>query len=124
MRGGKFLHQLEHVIVLPTDDPVAPHLGGITRGETHGDGIVMHVQPDVEGGAGRKGDDPRPRALLRLDSFWVAEYVALHGVCSFGHPGCLGRKSHNLWLGVPLHGSQPTLIPESKHRFHSQQKPY
>ncbi len=62
--------------------------------------------------------------LLRLDSFGVAEYVGLHGVCS-SFIGSLGRKSHHLWLGFPpLSGSQPTLTPESKYRFRFHQKPY
>jgi hypothetical protein len=42
--------------------------------------------------------------FLRLDSFGVTEYVSLLGVCAFGHPGCLGRESHNLGLGVPYSG--------------------
>jgi hypothetical protein len=31
-----------------TDDPVAPHFGGITGREGNGDGVVMHVQADVK----------------------------------------------------------------------------
>ena len=62
---------------------------------------------------------------LGLDSFRVTEYVGLYGVCSFGHLGCRGRESPNLWLGGPTHiGSQPTLIPESRHRLRFQQKPH
>jgi hypothetical protein len=29
-----------------------------------------------------------------------------------------------LWLGNPLHGSQPTFTPESRHRFHFHRQPY
>ena len=62
--------------------------------------------------------------VLRLDSFRVPQYVGLHGVCSFGYYyGCLGRESHNLWLGT-ARAVQPTLIPESRHRFRPQRKPY
>jgi hypothetical protein len=64
------------------------------------------------------------RAVSRLDSLAVAEYVGFHGVCSFGYYCCLGRKSHNLWLGVPYSGSQPTLNPESRHRSCLHGKPY
>ena len=48
--------------------------------------------------------------------------LRLHGVC-FSFIGCLGRKSHNLWLGS-AHAAQPTLTPESRHRFDLHQKPY
>ena len=50
-------------------------------------------------------------SFLRLDSLWVTEYVGLHGVCFSVIHCCLGRKSHNLWLGS-AHAAQPMLIPE------------
>ena len=37
------------------DDSVASHFGGIGRRQTHGDGIVMHVQANEEGRAGLRG---------------------------------------------------------------------
>ena len=62
--------------------------------------------------------------LLPLDSFWVTEYIGLHGVCSSIIHRFLGRKSHTLWLGFPHCGTQLTLTSESRLRFPSQQKPY
>jgi len=59
---------------------------------------------------------------LRLDSFWVEECEGLHDVCSSFH-GCLGRESHNLWLGAD-DAAQPTFTPESRQRFRFHQKPY
>ena len=58
--------------------------------------------------------------FLRLDRWGRAQYVCLHGVC-FSFHCCLGRESHNLWLGT-VHAVQPTLTPESRHliRFHHQ----
>lgn len=122
--------------MLPAEDAVTPHLRTVRRRKRDGDAVVMHVQPEEQRRAGRRdgwglgrGRGPglgRARwfVVLRLDTFWVAEYVGLHGVGSFGHFGCLGRESHHGWLGVPPGGSQPTLIPERRHRFRSQQKPY
>lgn len=50
---------------------------------------------------------------MRLDRFGVAEYVGLHGVCSFAQYGARA-----------LHGSQTTLTPESRHRIRPTRKPY
>jgi hypothetical protein len=36
---------------------------------------------------------------------------------------CLGRESHNRWLGT-VHAVQPTFAPENRHRFHSHRQPY
>ena len=62
------------------------------------------------------------RCFLRLDRFWVAQYVCLHGVC-FPFLDCYGRESHNLWLGTVC-AVQPTFTPESRHRFHFHRQPY
>jgi len=104
----------------------------------------MHVQPDEQDAATPHGRRRRggPTAegvhrgghggivpagwtwVLRLDSLGVTEYVGFHGVCS-SVIGCLGRESHNLWLGDPTYiGPQPTLTPESRHRFRFHRKPY
>ncbi len=108
---GEGLVQMAHAAAGPAHQGIA-----MPQDRAHG-GIV----PAAIGG--RVGRPLLP--LLRLDSFEVTEYVGLHGVCSFGHYGCLGRESHNLWLGVPIHlGPQPTLTPESRHHFRFHQKPY
>src|SRR5208337_5675417 len=60
--------------------------------------------------------------FLRLDSLGITEYVGLHGVCS-SFIRCLGRESHNGWLGNPSAGSQPTLA-ESRHLSHFHRQPY
>src|SRR5208337_1829239 len=44
------------------------------------------------------------------------------GVCS-SFIRCLGRESHNGWLGNPSAGSQPTLA-ESRHLSHFHRQPY
>ncbi len=62
-------------------------------------------------------------SVLWLDSFRVTQYVSLHGVFFSVIHCCLGRESHNLWLGT-AHAAQPTLTPESRHRFRPQRKPY
>ncbi|HTB85720.1 MAG TPA: hypothetical protein VK742_18890, partial [Candidatus Sulfotelmatobacter sp.] len=36
---------------------------------------------------------------------------------------CLGRESHNRWLGT-AHTVQPTFIPESRHLIHFHRQPY
>jgi len=59
---------------------------------------------------------------LWLDRVGRAEYVFLHGVC-FPIACCLGRESHNLWLGT-VHAVQPTFTPENRHRFHFHRQPY
>jgi hypothetical protein len=41
--------------------------------------------------------------------------VCLHGVY-FPFFSCLGRESHNLWLGTVC-AVQPTFTPETRHRF-------
>lgn len=97
MGGGEFLDQLEHVVVLPAEDPVAAHLRALRRRERHRDGIVMHIQPDVEDAAAQRGGHGRGRPaahvprgrhagigapgigpgillpVLPLDSVWVTE---------------------------------------------------
>jgi hypothetical protein len=59
---------------------------------------------------------------LALDRLGLEEYVTFHGVC-FSFIGCLGRESHNLWLGNPSYGSQPTLS-ESRHLYSFHLQPY
>ena len=127
--------QFEHVVMLPADDPVTPHFNGIGRREAHRDGVVVPIQADEqhwalgcrrslqEGGGGQRGSGfgaGRADCFLRLDRWGRAQYVCLHGVC-FPIVSCLGRESHNLWLGT-VHAVQPTFTPESRHpiRFHRQ----
>ena len=104
----------------------------------HRDGVVMHVQANAQTGtfAGRRRSclavggglrssglgAGRARCFLQLDRFGIAQYVCLHGVC-FPFIRCLGRESHNLWLGT-VHAVQPTFTPESRHRFHFHRQPY
>ena len=76
----------------------------------------------VAAGTGQRVGLPVLPVFL-LDRVWVTEYVGFHGVGSSGHPGCLGRSYHNLWLGT-AHAAQPTLTPESRHLFCFHRKPY
>lgn len=59
---------------------------------------------------------------MRLDRFGVAQYVCRHGVC-FPNVCCLGRESHNLWLGTVC-AAQPTFNSESRHLIHFHRQPY
>jgi hypothetical protein len=79
----------------------------------------MHVQADAQNGRFGPGGDGGD---LPLDSFGLEEYLLFHGVCS-SFIRCLGRESHNWWLGNPSYGSQPTLS-ESRHLFHFHRQPY
>jgi hypothetical protein len=51
MRCLQFLDQPQHVVVLPADDPITPHLRAVRRGQRHGDGIVVNIQPDEQDAA-------------------------------------------------------------------------
>jgi len=46
MGGLEFFDELEHVVMLPADDPVTPHFGRIRRREAHRNRVVIHVQPN------------------------------------------------------------------------------
>jgi len=58
---------------------------------------------------------------LWLDRFGLAQYVWPHGV-GFPFIRCLGRESHNRWLGT-VHAVQPAFTPESRHRFRFHRQP-
>ena len=79
----------------------------------------MHIQTDAQNG--RFGPDGGGDNLA-LDRFGLEEYLLFRGVC-FPFIRCLGRGSHNLWLGNPSGGSQSTLS-ENRHRGHFQRQPY
>src|SRR5664280_1611219 len=53
MGGGEFFDQTQHVVMFSADDAVTAHLGGITRCERNGDGVVMHIQPAEQNWADR-----------------------------------------------------------------------
>ena len=74
-------------------------------------GLIEHVHNEQQ------------QRILRLDNFGVAEYEGLHGVGSSVSSRCLGRESHNWWLGTPR-AVQPTFTPESRHRFRFHRKRY
>lgn len=77
---------------------------------------------DDGGGPGGGFTAGRAGGFFGLDSFGLAQYVCLHGVC-FPNVFYLGRESHNLWLGT-VHAAQPTFTPESRHLFHFHRQPY
>src|ERR1035437_9096335 len=62
MGGLEFGEEFEHVVMRAADDPVTPDLGGVRRGQTHGDGIGVHIKTAeqdaaVGGGGGSSEDD-------------------------------------------------------------------
>jgi hypothetical protein len=74
MGSLKFMGEFEHVLMFAADDPVTPHFNGIGRGQAHGDGVVMHVQANAQGGSAgghRSNGFERVRTgcFLRLDRF-------------------------------------------------------
>jgi hypothetical protein len=44
----QFFGQLQHVVMLPADDPVTSHFRRIGRREAHRNGVVVHVQADEQ----------------------------------------------------------------------------
>src|SRR5450756_2599804 len=60
--------------------------------------LISFVGHPPEGGRQMRAFPVRP-SFLRLDRLRWAKYVFLHGVC-FPFIHCLGRESHNLWLGT------------------------
>ena len=139
MCGLEFGEEFEHVIMLPADDPVTADLDRIRWCQTDGDGIGVNIKTGEQDGPW-VGAGGRPRTtvvvvlLAVLGRDWRAGFCDSTGlgwrsmyvfmVFAFRFHCCLGRESHNLWLGNPLHGSQPTFTPESRHRFHFHRQPY